>query len=310
VDIELDRQFFELHDSKVYKNETFAPSLPKTQGYQIQNIDSTLALFLEEIINFYPILGEPSLDLGYSCARSIEVWSDWDIGKRKAVEWQRARRIKERIERDLKLSISTKVIVLWCRNTGHVPVFLKNPSMSQDKNQYCARYCKHCGCPHQPIEQFEQLEALCREKSRSLIREAVHMTTNHFSPKGELDMIDADVGNISNVVPTTDKFVEINTLTGELDWIHKLIVNIHPELDNSPQSKLIEAMILKAGFLFGKSLIRETYSIYAKQRKSDLLNEAKQKIIVPTHIFVAIQTRQFDFLLNNDTLQQIKEMYN
>jgi hypothetical protein len=108
-----------------------------------------------------------------------------------------------------------------------------------------------------------------------------------------------------------------------LEWINRLVgsLNLKPGLGNhqTSETKLLEAMILKvfisfwltlkAGIKFAKSLISETYWVYAKQRAKDPPEESKGKIIVPMHVTLAVKSNSnFDFLSVNSSLQKTKQM--
>nr|XP_020658702.1 YEATS domain-containing protein 2 isoform X1 [Pogona vitticeps]XP_020658704.1 YEATS domain-containing protein 2 isoform X1 [Pogona vitticeps]XP_020658705.1 YEATS domain-containing protein 2 isoform X1 [Pogona vitticeps]XP_020658706.1 YEATS domain-containing protein 2 isoform X1 [Pogona vitticeps]XP_020658707.1 YEATS domain-containing protein 2 isoform X1 [Pogona vitticeps]XP_020658708.1 YEATS domain-containing protein 2 isoform X1 [Pogona vitticeps]XP_020658709.1 YEATS domain-containing pr len=88
-----------------------------------------LQQLLTAIVKKVPLIAERTEDGNFFCASSVEQYYGWNIGKRRAAEWQRALTIKkilqELIEKYPKFhSISplkTKQVVHWCRSHGYTP---------------------------------------------------------------------------------------------------------------------------------------------------------------------------------------------
>ncbi|XP_053166413.1 YEATS domain-containing protein 2 isoform X2 [Hemicordylus capensis] len=88
-----------------------------------------LQQLLTAIVKKVPLIAERTEDANYFCASSVEQYYSWNIGKRRAAEWQRALTIRkilqEIIEKYPKFhSISpmkTKQVVHWCRSRGYTP---------------------------------------------------------------------------------------------------------------------------------------------------------------------------------------------
>nr|XP_060624150.1 YEATS domain-containing protein 2 isoform X1 [Anolis sagrei ordinatus] len=84
---------------------------------------------LTAIVKKVPLIAERTEDGNSFCASSVEQYYSWNIGKRRASEWQRALTIRkilhEIIEKHPKFhSISplkTKQVVQWCRFHGYTP---------------------------------------------------------------------------------------------------------------------------------------------------------------------------------------------
>ncbi|XP_042313836.1 YEATS domain-containing protein 2 isoform X2 [Sceloporus undulatus] len=88
-----------------------------------------LQQLLTAIVKKVPLIAERTEDGNSFCASSVKQYYCWNIGKRRASEWQRALTIRkllhEIIEKNPKFhSISplkTKQVVQWCRSHGYTP---------------------------------------------------------------------------------------------------------------------------------------------------------------------------------------------
>ncbi|XP_054839717.1 YEATS domain-containing protein 2 isoform X2 [Eublepharis macularius] len=88
-----------------------------------------LQQLLRAIVKKVPLIAEKIEDANSFCASSLEQYYSWNIGKRRAAEWQRALTVRkilqEIIEKQPKFhSISplkTKQVVHWCRSRGYTP---------------------------------------------------------------------------------------------------------------------------------------------------------------------------------------------
>ncbi|KAJ6669181.1 hypothetical protein lerEdw1_007990 [Lerista edwardsae] len=88
-----------------------------------------LQQLLTAIVKKVPLIAERTEDTNYFCAGSVEQYYSWNIGKRRAAEWQRALTIRkilqEFIEKHPKFHsinpLKTKQVVHWCRSRGYTP---------------------------------------------------------------------------------------------------------------------------------------------------------------------------------------------
>ncbi|CEP11888.1 hypothetical protein [Parasitella parasitica] len=118
---------------------------------------SLLNGILNESVRRLPIVraGSHGTVLPYSCAASSKMFFEWSVGKRKALEWHRARllrleaqkRAHEANDNVLHLAaeaLSTKDVVLWCRNNKYTPT--KNATIEDAReSDLPPGYCKFCG---------------------------------------------------------------------------------------------------------------------------------------------------------------------
>ncbi|OXB53927.1 hypothetical protein ASZ78_003395 [Callipepla squamata] len=94
----------------------------------IEYLENTQQL-LTAIVKKVPLIAEKSEDVSSYCAGSVEQYYSWNIGKRRAAEWQRAMTVRkimqEIIEKHPRFHsiapLKTKHVVQWCRCHGYTP---------------------------------------------------------------------------------------------------------------------------------------------------------------------------------------------
>lgn len=88
-----------------------------------------LQQLLTAIVKKVPLITEKTEDANSFCASSVEQYYSWNIGKRRAAEWQRGLTVRKILQEILEKhpkfhSISplkTKQVVHWCRSRGYTP---------------------------------------------------------------------------------------------------------------------------------------------------------------------------------------------
>ncbi|ORX59312.1 hypothetical protein BCR36DRAFT_401859 [Piromyces finnis] len=83
---------------------------------------------LKNIINKYPIIENVYMRhnyITYSIAKDESMFWKWSIGKRRSVEWQRAKILLQQLRKyskqGLPSNVTTKNILKWCRQEGYTP---------------------------------------------------------------------------------------------------------------------------------------------------------------------------------------------
>ncbi|XP_061492353.1 YEATS domain-containing protein 2 [Rhineura floridana] len=84
---------------------------------------------LTAIVKKVPLIAERTEDANSFCAGSVERYYSWNIGKRRATEWQRALTIRKILQEILEkhpkfhsiVPLKTKQVVHWCRSRGYTP---------------------------------------------------------------------------------------------------------------------------------------------------------------------------------------------
>ena len=118
--------------------DTFATvAIPSNVGVLTTNLDKCL----HNAVRAIPICGKPIPHEDFFIpAPSLAQYRLWNIGRRRATEWERAVAIRKHIERKLKVPslLSTKQVMEWCRQNGYTPL---DPVPASGRG-----FCKVCGC--------------------------------------------------------------------------------------------------------------------------------------------------------------------
>ncbi|KAM5165117.1 YEATS domain-containing protein 2, partial [Mantella aurantiaca] len=131
----------------------------------LQNCKQLLTATVKKI----PLIGERDEDGSNSfCASSLEHYYSWNIGKRRASEWQRAvamkKMLQEIIEKQPKFStiapLKTKDIVHWCRTHGYTP---PDPESSSDDRESIEDVLTRIDNEASLPSSYSSSEALCRK---------------------------------------------------------------------------------------------------------------------------------------------------
>ncbi|XP_058044302.1 YEATS domain-containing protein 2 isoform X2 [Ahaetulla prasina] len=88
-----------------------------------------LPQLLTAIVKKVPLIAETTEDANPFCASSVEQYYTWNIGKRRAAEWQRALTIRKLLQEIIEkypkfhsiVPLKTKQVVHWCRFHGYTP---------------------------------------------------------------------------------------------------------------------------------------------------------------------------------------------
>ncbi|GES84649.1 YEATS domain-containing protein 2-like [Rhizophagus clarus] len=159
---------------------------------------------LKEAVQSYPLilslaaLAAQKSTLPYSTATSAKAFLSWDLDRRKASEINRAKLIRSLVQslartslnekvKTITQSLTTRQVVLWCREKEYTPVKFDdspnsnalsqsiatkpsllpsniNLSVSLTKKQYQI-YCKSCGCP----ENWHEINSSSTKSSNGIV---------------------------------------------------------------------------------------------------------------------------------------------
>ncbi|KAI8091278.1 yeats family-domain-containing protein [Gilbertella persicaria] len=162
IEIELDRNT----DFKDTSSRPSAPGSPPstpmrdTESPAVMAVKQKMSLLnglLKECVRKLPIIraNTHGLTLPYTCAPSYKMFFKWSIGKRKGLEWHRARILRietqkrafdtnDNVLRMAAEALGTKDVVIWCRNNKYTPS--KSEQTEEIKNlDKALGYCKFCG---------------------------------------------------------------------------------------------------------------------------------------------------------------------
>ncbi|KAJ3141693.1 YEATS domain-containing protein 2 [Geranomyces variabilis] len=165
IDLELDRntEFAEARQVEIaHKTELVAVGAESEASAKQEVLDR----ILHKLVKQFPIIhapGSKSTNVPYSVAPSLSAYWSWVIGKRKAVEWARARLLSEALANTSGVHRSATVpeIVRWCLAHGYTPASMpptdSMPSAKESaKKVYKEAYCPFCGAYGLHHEQTEE----------------------------------------------------------------------------------------------------------------------------------------------------------
>jgi transcription initiation factor IIF auxiliary subunit len=209
VIIELDPEFCDRLDQESNSENTHTPEHYPLTGHKRRLEDDTEEgrrkrqkitdndvgsfLKIEAEMRFPLVSEEKSGKLPFSCAKTAEQWNSWSLGKRKSSEWQRARRLRIRLEEELNINQTglwtTKRIATFLRESGMTPPCKTQGNYDEMYQQQLIQYeqmklrkatkktlakkivfCQFCGCAHFPVDQFDELERRCGERKKVLLQ--------------------------------------------------------------------------------------------------------------------------------------------
>ncbi|KAI9489881.1 hypothetical protein BDB00DRAFT_931609 [Zychaea mexicana] len=123
---------------------------------------SLLHGILKDSVRRLPIIRPASQQnisvLPYTCAIGPKQYFSWSVGRRKALEWHRAHLLRVKVQqcafdtmdpvlRSAGAALSTKDVILWCRENQFTPQRTDiNPDDQIEQDTVGFGYCKFCGC--------------------------------------------------------------------------------------------------------------------------------------------------------------------
>ncbi|KAJ3182966.1 YEATS domain-containing protein 2 [Geranomyces variabilis] len=166
IDLELDRntEFAEARQVDIAQKaiEPLAADAESEASAKQEVLDR----ILHKLVKQFPIIqapGSKSLNVPYSVAPSLGAYWSWVIGKRKAVEWARARSLSDKLANTsgVHRSATSPEVVRWCLAHGYTPALLP-PTDSVPSADDAAKkvnkeaYCPFCGAYGLHHEQPEE----------------------------------------------------------------------------------------------------------------------------------------------------------
>ncbi|OAJ40873.1 hypothetical protein BDV3_005811 [Batrachochytrium dendrobatidis] len=138
-----------------------AVNLPESTSAFDSNTLTTLSSEIIELIEAgckrYPIIRKDMISessYSYSTASDFKSFMSWSMGKRKSVEFQRAKLVKQYIEMNSLTTVKLQTVVAWCRQLGHTPSSIRSfprsqkmssPPLVEKKDSIKPIYCLYCG---------------------------------------------------------------------------------------------------------------------------------------------------------------------
>ncbi|KAM9007711.1 YEATS domain-containing protein 2 isoform 4-T6 [Ara ararauna] len=241
-------------------------------GNYIINIEylENVQQLLTAIVKKVPLIAEKSEDAGSFCAGSVEQYYSWNIGKRRAAEWQRAMTVKKILQEIIEkhprfhniTPLKTKHVVHWCRCHGYTPPDPETLQNDEDSiEDVLTQIDNEPECP----SSYSSGEELCRkleELQQFLKREPEH--------EEEVDVLNfSEPLKINIKKEQEEKQEEMKFYLGSLpasefvrDAAEKIGISFQPaEVQKNVYASVIEDMILKATEQLMSDILRQALAV-------------------------------------------------
>ncbi|KAM9542442.1 YEATS domain-containing protein 2 isoform 1-T2 [Guaruba guarouba] len=241
-------------------------------GNYIINIEylENVQQLLTAIVKKVPLIAEKSEDASSFCAGSVEQYYSWNIGKRRAAEWQRAMTVKKILQEIIEkhprfhniTPLKTKHVVHWCRCHGYTPPDPETLQNDEDSiEDVLTQIDNEPECP----SSYSSGEELCRkleELQQFLKREPEH--------EEEVDVLNfSEPLKINIKKEQEEKQEEMKFYLGSLpasefvrDAAEKIGISFQPaEVQKNVYASVIEDMILKATEQLMSDILRQALAV-------------------------------------------------
>lgn len=283
---------------KLEENMESESSSVKTE--HLQNFKQLLIATVKKV----PLIGEKEEDGSNPfCASSLDQYYSWNIGKRRASEWQRAvsmkKRLQEIIEKQAKFSnltpLKTREIVHWCRIHGYTPPDPENASDEQESfEDVLTRIDNEAALP----SSYSSSDALCRKveelekilKKEKEVEEDVDILSigEELKPQIKKEKEEGDEVKFYLTPSLSCEFVR--------DTAQEIGVSLQPvEVHKNVYASPVEEMILKATEQFVSDLLRDTLAVGYQMTSR---KRAPREISVANVHQAICNIPLFDFLTN------------
>ncbi|KAL0481504.1 YEATS domain-containing protein [Acrasis kona] len=289
-----------------------------------------------EAARHYPLIGRQST-YSYPCASSESDYYSWSVGKRRAAERLRSVLLRNHAG----VNWSTHEMIVFCRRVGLTPIaehdecVLNHINLQPEKTSKSnhlnskksppqssatttppntfqpttksttaqAHFCKYCGTPHRPQDDFVHLQDKCRKRmklsdSRPLNSCKVFVEDfSQYKNETTCNTCQALLDESKTIISSSSS--SSTTLTNhtqqEISSVKKLLEEVGVESD-SVMSTIMLNIMLK----FAKHLVSHSTDIFEQQQMREPAAEGKDKILIPLHVYQAvIKCPQLDFLCDN-----------
>ncbi|XP_060690926.1 YEATS domain-containing protein 2 isoform X4 [Hemiscyllium ocellatum] len=233
----------------------------------IENVQQLLTAILKKVPLIAPKKHE---DTNPFCATSLEQYYSWNIGKRRAAEWQRAvtvrKILQEVMEKCPRFSntdiMKTKQIMYWCRQRGYTPPDPETAVTEEDSMEdILTRIDNEPECPStytiasELCQRLMEVEAILKTEPESDEEVDIIGTaeSSKVTVKKELEEEDEEVKFYMGLMPAMEY---------ARDTAQQIGVTIEPvEVESHVYAPVIEEMIIKAAELFVSDILRESLGI-------------------------------------------------
>ncbi|XP_029884055.1 YEATS domain-containing protein 2 isoform X3 [Aquila chrysaetos chrysaetos] len=232
----------------------------------LENIQQLLTAIVKKV----PLIAEKSEDASSFCASSVEQYYSWNIGKRRAAEWQRAMTVRKILQEIIEkhprfhniTPLKTKHVVHWCRCHGYTPPDPETLRNDEDSiEDVLTQIDNEPECP----SSYSSGEELCRkleELQQFLKREPEH--------EEEVDILNFSEPLKINIKKEQEekqeemKFYLASLPASEFvrDTAEKIGISFQPaEVQKNVYASVIEDMILKATEQLMSDILRQALAV-------------------------------------------------
>ncbi|XP_040468561.1 YEATS domain-containing protein 2 isoform X3 [Falco naumanni] len=232
----------------------------------LENIQQLLTAIVKKV----PLIAEKSEDASSFCASSVEQYYSWNIGKRRAAEWQRAMTVRKILQEIIEkhprfhniTPLKTKHVVHWCRCHGYTPPDPETLRNDEDSiEDVLTQIDSEPECP----SSYSSGEELCRkleELQQFLKREPEH--------EEEVDILNFNEPLKINIKKEQEekqeemKFYLASLPASEFvrDAAEKIGISFQPaEVQKNVYASVIEDMILKATEQLMSDILRQALAV-------------------------------------------------
>ncbi|KFU88966.1 YEATS domain-containing protein 2 [Chaetura pelagica] len=232
----------------------------------LENIQQLLTAIVKKV----PLIAEKSEDASSFCASSVEQYYSWNIGKRRAAEWQRAMTVRKILQDIIEkhprfhniTALKTKHVVQWCRCHGYTPPDPETLRNEEDSiEDVLTQIDNEPECP----SSYSSGEELCRK-----LEELQQFLKQEPEHEEEVDVLNfSEPLKINIKKEQEEKQEEIKFYMASLpasefvrDTAEKIGISFQPaEVQKNVYAPVIEDMILKATEQLMSDILRQALAV-------------------------------------------------
>ncbi|XP_045054513.2 YEATS domain-containing protein 2 isoform X2 [Desmodus rotundus] len=275
-------------------------------GNYVIKIDhlETIQQLLTAVVKKIPLITAKSEDISCFSAKSLEQYYGWNIGKRRAAEWQRAMTVRKVLQEILEKNsrfhhltpLKTKHVAHWCRCHGYTP---PDPESLRSDGDSIEDVLTQIDSEPECLSSLSSADTLCRKLE----------DLQQFQKKEPENEEEVDILNLSEPVQTNikkeqeEKQEELKlylppTPGSEFigDITQKIGITLQPvALHKNVHASVVEDMILKATEQLVSDVLRQALAVGCQAASHNRI----PKEITVSNIHQAICNIPFlDFLTN------------
>nr|XP_014430136.1 YEATS domain-containing protein 2 [Pelodiscus sinensis] len=232
----------------------------------LENVQQLLTAIVKKV----PLIAEKSEDVSSFRASSVEQYYSWNIGKRRAAEWQRAMTVRkilqEIIEKHPKFHnispLKTKHVVHWCRCHGYTP---PDPEALRNEEDSIEDVLTQIDSEPECPSSYTSGEELCRK-----LEELQQFLKQEPENEEEVDILGCTEPLKINIKKEQEEKQEemkfyLASLPGSefvRDMAQEIGISFQPvELHKNVYASVIEDMVLKATEQLVNDILRQALAV-------------------------------------------------